>query len=137
MKRYLILAVAVLGTTVLAVKYFNIRSDINGEITQQANDLVLDEDNMILYISYGTKDADNAGSETASFDGYIDVISVGEDTHSQLTLSILHSIHIPNIDLYGLALDKTNGKLYVSAGADADAINSDKSTDNDINSGSL
>lgn len=105
-----------------------IRSDINNSESQQANGLLFDEDNMILYISYGTKGE--------SYDGFIDVISISEsDTPGCLDPKILQSIHVANIDLYALALDKTNKKLYVSAGADTDPLNNDSYAENDIHSG--
>ncbi|MFV0521575.1 MAG: hypothetical protein ACK5MI_03960 [Mangrovibacterium sp.] len=127
--------------TVWAQAKTHIRADVNSDKHQQANDVLYDESTQILYISYGTKDNNDDGDETSSvptsMHGYIDIVAVtpGATATTESKLSILQSVNIPNIDLYRMALDKTNGKLYVAAGADMDAMNSDGTEDNDIYSG--
>ncbi|MFV0521672.1 MAG: hypothetical protein ACK5MI_04445 [Mangrovibacterium sp.] len=58
--------------TVWAQAKRHIRIIENKDHAQQANDVIFDNDAQILYISYGTKDADNIGDDSAeSSDGYI------------------------------------------------------------------
>lgn len=109
----------------------------DGTDSQQANDVVYDG-SQFAYIAYGTMDASNIGDTDASgaisYHGYIDVIDLSNPEEP----SIVQTVDLNNIDLFGLSLNEDNSKLYATGAVNKDVWNaSEDHKDNQVSSSAV